>query len=85
MYFESLTSEQKVELERRYEAIDLDTSNRSRDLAYNTAIEVIGEDNWLAVLYVTSFPTALTYELIANLENPFFLPLVVPEFNYKQN
>jgi hypothetical protein len=65
LYFESLTDEQKNELCRRYLAIDNKTCKRAWELARNSAIEVVGWDNWLAVLYVTSFPTAFTYELIA--------------------
>jgi hypothetical protein len=64
LYYESLTEVQKNELIRRWRAIDYDTYNRAWELARNAAVEVIGRDNWLAVLYVTSFPTAFTYELI---------------------
>jgi hypothetical protein len=72
-------------LDRRWRAIDIETRNRAYDLSENAAIEVIGEDNRRAVWIVAPYPEALTYELIANLDEPFFLPLVVPDFNYKQN
>jgi hypothetical protein len=87
LYFESLTDEQENELIRRYDAIDDDTLNRAMALAYNAAIEVIGKDNCRAVWYVVPYPEALTCELIAlhKLEKPFFLPLLVPEFDHKQN
>jgi hypothetical protein len=87
LYFESLTREQKNELLRRYFAIDYNTSDHAWDLVYNVATEVIGKGIWGAVWFVIPFPTALTYELIAlhKLEKPFFLPLVVPEFDHKQN
>ena len=85
LYYESLTREQRNELYRRWGAIDYDTYNRAFVLAYDATYEVIGVDNRLVVWNVAPPPTELTYELIANLENPFFLPLVVPDFNYKQN
>jgi hypothetical protein len=87
LYCESLTDEQENELLRRWYAIDDDTLNRAMALAYNAATKVIGWYNSCAVWYVVSYPTALTYELIAlhKLENPFFLPLLVPEFDHKQN
>jgi hypothetical protein len=83
LYYESLTREQQVELIRRYWAIDNYTLDRAWDLAHNAAIEVIGEDNCDAVWWVAPIPEVITYELIAlhKLEKPFFLPLVVPEFN----
>jgi hypothetical protein len=86
-YFESLTDEQKDELVRRYGAIDYDTHDRAMALARDAAIEVIGRDNWVAVWIVAPYPEALTHELIAlhELEKPFFLPLLVPEFDHKQN
>jgi hypothetical protein len=65
LYFETLTDEQKRELWRRYEAIDLDTDNGAWDLARNAAIEVIGEDNRWPVYFVAPYPEALTFELIA--------------------
>jgi hypothetical protein len=87
LYEESLTDGHRNELDRRYEAIDYDTRDRAWDLANKTATKVIGWYNSCAVWYVVSYPTALTYELIAlhKLENPFFLPLLVPEFDHKQN
>jgi hypothetical protein len=87
LYCESLTDEQENELLRRYDAIDNDTCIRAWTLAYDAAVEVIGWDNSCAVWYVVPYPIALTFELIAlhKLEKPFFLPLVVPEFDHKQN
>jgi hypothetical protein len=86
LYKESLTDEQKIECTRRYDAIDRETHNRAYDLARDVAIEVIGRDNNICsvsrALSFFSFHDVITNELIANLENPFFLPLVVPEFNY---
>jgi hypothetical protein len=86
LYFESLTSEHKDELIRRWYAIDYDTRKRVYALALNATIEVIGEDNCRAVYTVTAY-LPITSELIAlhKLEKPFFLPLVVPEFDHKQN
>jgi hypothetical protein len=83
LYFESLTEDQVDELRRRYDDIEHDTSYRA--LARNAAIEVIGKVNWGAVWYVVPYPMAITNELIANLNDPFFLPRLVPEFNHKQN
>jgi hypothetical protein len=59
---------------------------RAYELAEAAADEVIGRDNRRWVHNSTSYP-GIAYELIAlrKLENPFFLPLVVPEFDYKQN
>jgi hypothetical protein len=94
LYYESLTSEQENELDFRYGAIDYDTRIRARVLARNAAIEVIGWDNRDAVWIVAPCQITddhpylpITYELIAlhELENPFFLPLLVPEFDHKQN
>jgi hypothetical protein len=49
LYWESLTDEQQVELDRRWCAIDDDTRERAWDLARDAAIEVIGEQNrWVA-------------------------------------
>jgi hypothetical protein len=64
LYFESLTREQRYELNRRYGTIDYDTRIRAWELASNAAIEVIGEDNMLAVWFVAQYP-AITMELIA--------------------
>jgi hypothetical protein len=64
LYFESLTDEQREELSRRYEAIDRETRIRAYNLAYDAAIEVIGEDNCDAVWDVAPY-LPLTYELIA--------------------
>jgi hypothetical protein len=64
LYFESLTSEQKVELRCRYRAINDDSRIRAWELAYNAAIEVIGVDNMWAVWDVAPDPTAITQELI---------------------
>ncbi len=64
MYYESLTYEQKDDLDRRWYDIDCDTRIRAWELAYNAAIEVIGEDNMQAVLVIAPYPP-LTYELIA--------------------
>jgi hypothetical protein len=87
LYYESLTDEQRDILRCRYWAIDNYTLDRAWDLACNAAIEVIGKDNWDAVWYVVSYPEVLTFEIIAlhKLEKPFFLPLLVPEFDHKQN
>jgi hypothetical protein len=87
LYYDSLTDEQRDELNRRYYVIDYDTRFRAWGLALNAAIEVIGEDNWQAVRNSSPFPQVITYELIAlhKLEKPLFLPLIVPDFNYKQN
>jgi hypothetical protein len=65
LYEESLTDEQKNELSRRYWDIDYITCDRARNLARDASIEVIGEDNRVAVWYVVPYPEALTYELIA--------------------
>jgi hypothetical protein len=64
LYEESLTSEQKDILWRRYFAIDGDTRFSARDLAYDATIEVIGEDNRSVVWWVSSYP-AINTELIA--------------------
>jgi hypothetical protein len=64
LYQESLTREQRIELSRRYWAIDQDTCKHAYNLARNAADEVIGEDNRLAVCYATTY-TAITYELIS--------------------
>jgi hypothetical protein len=87
LYYDSLIYEQKGELCRRCDAIGRGTHSRTWDLARDAAIEVIGEDNRSVVFMVAPFPQVITYELIAlhKLEKPFFLPLVVPEFDYKQN
>jgi hypothetical protein len=85
LYYDSLTFEQRIELNHRWNAIDRDTRIRVWDLAHNAAIEVIGEDNCDAVWDVAPFPTTITYELIANLDDPFFLPLLVPDFEYQEN
>jgi hypothetical protein len=87
LFEESLTYEQKDEMGRRYLASDIKTCKRAWNLARNAANEVIGKDNWAAVRGVSPYPQVITFELIAlhKLENPFFLPLVVPELNYKQN
>jgi hypothetical protein len=86
-YFESLTDEQNDELVRRYEAIDDNTHDRAWDLAYDATIEVIGWYNSCAVWIFAPYPKVLTFEIIAlhKLEKPFFLPLLVPEFDHKQN
>jgi hypothetical protein len=65
LYWESLTDEQQVELDRRWCAIDDDTFNRAWGLARNAAIEVIGWDKWREVFMVSPTPEALTCELIA--------------------
>jgi hypothetical protein len=65
LYYESLTDGHRDELVRRYWAIDLDTRNRARNLARNAAIEVISEDNRLAVWFVAQYLGALTCELIS--------------------
>ncbi len=85
LYYDSLTFEQRIELNRRWNAIDRDTRIRVWDLARDAVIEVIGEDNCDAVWDVAPFPTTITYELIANLDDPFFLPLLVPDFEYQEN
>jgi hypothetical protein len=85
LYEESLTREQRGELWRRYVAIDDDTRDRAWELASDAAIEVIGEVNRRAVWFVAPYPQVITFELIANLDDPFFLPRLVPEFNHKQN
>jgi len=88
LYYESLTDEQRIECTSRWFAIERATRFSARDLARNAAIEVIGEDNCDAVwgvLPVSSLHVVITKELIANLEKPFFLPLIGPEFKYKQN
>ena len=82
LYWESLTDEQKRVLQWRG---DDNTGDRAWDLAHNAAIEVIGEDNCNAVWGVAPFPTLITYELITNLDDPFFLPLLVPDFEYQEN
>jgi hypothetical protein len=64
LYYESLTVEQKVELDRRWFAIDDDTHIRAWDLAYHATAEVIGVDNRRAVFYATSY-LPITMELIA--------------------
>jgi hypothetical protein len=86
LYYDSLTFEQRIELNHRWCAIDDDTRNRARALTEAAATKVIGWYNRLEVCYVTLYPS-ITYELIAlhKLEKPFFLPLVVPEFDHKQN
>jgi hypothetical protein len=85
-YEESLTVEQWIELDRRWCAIDDDTRVRAGKLARNAAIEVIGRTYFLSsVFYAAPSPMAITNELIANLDEPFFLPRLVPEFNHKQN
>jgi hypothetical protein len=86
LYEESLTYEQWNELIRRYEAIDDDTRERAWDLASNAAIEVIGRVNRHAVFMASPVPEVLTFEIIAlhELEKPFFLPLIIPEFKYKK-
>jgi hypothetical protein len=65
LYWESLTDEQKDELVRRYCAIDYNTSDRARDLAYVATAEVISDDNCWAVWIVAPYPEALTGELIS--------------------
>jgi hypothetical protein len=65
LYRESLTDDQWNELNRRYCAIDDDTWNRARDLAWDVTNKVIGVDNRIAVWDVAPYPEALTYELIA--------------------
>jgi hypothetical protein len=85
LYYDSLNYRQSNKLIRRYWAMDHDAHNRARDLARDAAAEVIGENNNTVVFCVTPFyESELTYELIAlhKLEKPFFLPLLVPEFNY---
>jgi hypothetical protein len=64
LYWESLTDVQRKELDRRRRAIDDDTRYRAYDLARKAAIEVIGENNRLAVCGATSYP-AISSELIA--------------------
>jgi hypothetical protein len=64
LYYESLTDEQWRELVRRYWAIDDYTRDRAYDLARNVVVEVIGEANRLAVLFIAPY-LAITYELIA--------------------
>jgi hypothetical protein len=83
LYYESLTDEPWNELIRRFWAIDDDTYIRAWALARNASIEVIGKDNRDAVLVAAPYPEVLTCELIAlhKLEKPFFLPLLVPDFN----
>jgi hypothetical protein len=65
LYKESLTYEQRIELVRRYCAIDYNTSDRAWDLVYNVAVEVIGADNCWAVWFVAPIPTTITMELIS--------------------
>jgi hypothetical protein len=64
LYYESLTYEQKDELERRYFAIVYNNRIRAENLAHNVAIEVVGVVNWRPVCWATTYPS-LTYELIA--------------------
>jgi hypothetical protein len=88
LYYESLTYDQRIECTRRCYAIDYITRDRAYDLARNAAIEVIGRDNIRAVsraLPFSSFHEVITNELIANLDDPFFLSRVVPEFDLNQN
>jgi hypothetical protein len=85
LYYESLTQEQKDELDRRWLDIDDVADDCAWEIARNDAIEVIGQNNLNAAYSVAPPPEAITMELIANLDDPFFLPLVVPEFNYKEN
>ncbi len=63
LYAESLTDEQKNELLRRYDAIDLVTRERARALAFYAVIEVNGLDNMLAVCGAAPY-SAITMELI---------------------
>ncbi len=64
LFRESLTYEQRIELDRRRLAIDYITRNRAYDLARNATIEVIGEYN-LDAVYCSTLYSAITYELIA--------------------
>jgi hypothetical protein len=64
LYYESLTVKQKDELDRRYWDIDNKIRVCVWVLARDTAIEVIGRDNWSAVSDVASLPS-ITYELIS--------------------
>ncbi len=63
-YYDSLTYEQRIELDRRYYSIDYDTLSRAWTLASNAAIEVIGKDNRSVVFMASPVPEVLTYELI---------------------
>jgi hypothetical protein len=81
LYRESLTDEQKEDVKRRYWAIDRNNRDRYCTLDCHATSKVIGRDNRLAVKKISPFPTEITYELIANLDEPFFLSLLVPDFN----
>jgi hypothetical protein len=65
LYYESLTLKQKNKLRRRKTAIDDDTYNRAWALAYNTATEVIGENNRSVMFMVAPITAPITYELIS--------------------
>jgi len=65
LYYESLTEEQRDELDRRWDAIDCDTDKRAWYLSRSAADEVIGGKVTDNVDYVAPIPEAITYELIA--------------------
>jgi hypothetical protein len=65
LYEESLTEEQRDELDRRWDAIDCDTDERALYLSRSAADEVIGGKVTDNVDYVAPNPEAITYELIA--------------------
>jgi len=85
LYYESLTEEQKDELDRRWLDIDDVADECAWEIARDAAIEVIGQNNMNVAYRVAPPPEAITMEIIANLDDPFFIPRLVPEFNHKQN
>jgi len=64
LYYDSFTYEQISKFFRRHVDIDDATRKRAYNLALNVAIEVIGENNRLAVCGATTYP-AISSELIA--------------------
>jgi hypothetical protein len=82
LYYESLTDEQNNELYSRYFAIGYVMWRCAYDLAYNAAVEVIGEVNRREVVYNDTTYSTLTCELITMhllLERGYdltFVPLI---------
>jgi hypothetical protein len=85
LYEESLTDEQYVGVFERYNSIDDNLWRDNYDLVENAAKEVIGDENYSAVYWAHCYPE-VAGELIAlhTLKEPIFLPIMYPNFIYRQ-
>jgi hypothetical protein len=83
LYYESLTKGQIEENARRIGRIyssSMEYKARISDVEKRAA-DIVGE-KIINTIYIVAYPIpfAITYELIANVENPYFIRHIIPEF-----